>query len=262
MGGGSLAREGPGLIPLVGVEPRDASAIEGETAFVLLPYAGDKNTELDEVRSRFRSGNIPFLHIEIRDPLELLTLSFQWEVATILACARLGIDPFDVSDNRLQRTFTDEILAQISRGENPLHRSPRMTDRLIQLHADGMARQKISTLNFAEALRTFLRIATPARHVTLLVNMDRTEEVLEKFDTLRSILIVGLQRPVELVFGPRAGEHYSYFFRDSLSFGPCIVFTTDLLSDKPIPGALDTFGQFYQALALSEYDTLAIGGGR
>lgn len=59
-----------------------------------------------------------------------------------------------------------------------------------------------------------------------------------------------------MVFGPHATEHTGYFFRDSLPYGPCIVFTTDLVTDKKIPGANYTFGQFYQALALSEYDTI------
>ncbi|HUN60433.1 MAG TPA: hypothetical protein VMU53_00495, partial [Candidatus Sulfotelmatobacter sp.] len=47
-----------------------------------------------------------------------------------------------------------------------------------------------------------------------------------------------------------------YFFRDSLPHGLCLIFTTDLLTDKAIPGASYTFGQFYQGLCLSEYDTL------
>jgi hypothetical protein len=92
--------------------------------------------------------------------------------------------------------------------------------------------------------------------VSLLVNLARTEEVDAKFRELRSKLSQALQRPVVMVFGPHAGEHTGYFFRDSLPYGPCIVFTTDPVTDKPIPGAKYTFGQFYQALCLSEYDTL------
>jgi hypothetical protein len=59
-----------------------------------------------------------------------------------------------------------------------------------------------------------------------------------------------------MVFGPHAGEHTVYFFRESLPRGLCLTFTTDLLTDKSIPGASYTFGQFYQGLCLSKYDTL------
>jgi len=242
--GASLARESRGLIPLTEIDPRDASAIESDTAFVLLSYAGDPDEEIDKASTGFRANQTPFLHVEMAQPLDLLTETYQWEIATILACARLGTDPFDVADNRVPRAFSDEILEQLSRGENALQRSPRLTDGRIQLFAGKATRQEISMLSLSEALRTFLRIATPGRHVSLLVNLGGTREVRAKFHALRSKLTIALQRPVVMVFGPHAPEHTGYFFRDSLPYGPCIV------------GAHYRFGQFYQALALSEYDTI------
>jgi len=254
--GGSLAREGPGLIPLVGAVSRHTHAIEDEAAFVLLTYRGDNDTELHEISSHFRSNNIPFHHVEIDQPFDLLTESYKWEIATILACARLGVDPFDESDYRVPRLFAAEILEQLSQGQNPLQRSPRLTEGPIQLYADGFTRQEMSTLNLVEALRSFLRISTPGRHVSLLVNIAPSGPVSEAFTAIRTKLTKALKRPVMEAYGPHAGEHYGYLFRESLPYGPCIIFTTDPLVDKPIPGAGYTFGQLHQALALSEYDTL------
>jgi len=214
--GASLARESRGLIPLIEMDPRDTSTIDRDAAFVLLSYAGDPDEEIDKASTGFRANQTPFLHVEMAQPLDLLTETYQWEIATILACARLGTDPFDVADNRVPRAFSDEILEQLSRGENALQRSPRLTDGRIQLFAGKATRQEISMLSLSEALRTFLRIATPGRHVSLLVNLGGT---------------IALQRPVVMVFGPHAPEHTGYFFRDSLPYGPCIVFTTDLVTD-------------------------------
>jgi hypothetical protein len=39
---------------------------------VLLNYPGDNDAELAETISRFRSSNIPFVHIEITEPFDLL----------------------------------------------------------------------------------------------------------------------------------------------------------------------------------------------
>jgi len=256
MVGGSLAQEGPALIPVMGFEPRDTPYMEGMAAFVLLTYTGDNSRELDETRSRLQSGGIPHVHIELHQPTDLLTDSFKWEIATILACARLKVDPFDESDNHVSRAFTEEMLDAISGGQDPLQRSPRITDQLIQLFADGMTRQEMSTLSLAEALRTFLRITTPGKHLCMLIDMPGTEEVYARFSALRSALSSTLKRPVIMAFGPHAGEHTGYLFRDSLPYGPCMVFTTDFNLDKRIPGADYTFGQFHQALALSEYDTM------
>jgi hypothetical protein len=158
--GGSLAREGRGLIPLAEMQPRDASAIESEAVFVALSYAADKDPEMEETLAQLRANHTPFLHLEIQEPLQLLTVSFQWEVTTILTCARLGFDPFHVSDNRVPLSFVTEILEEIARGQSPLQRSARLTDQLIQLYVDGNTRQAMSTLSLEEALRTFLRIPT------------------------------------------------------------------------------------------------------
>jgi transaldolase / glucose-6-phosphate isomerase len=254
--GGSLAQRKPGLFPLVGMNFRDLSAVENDAAFVALSYAADDSDDLRGAIHLLQSHGTPILHIQIAQPLELLTESFLWETALILASVRLQLNPFHLADNRIPLAFSGEILDAITRGEDPLRRSPRLADKLIQLYADGVTRQEISSLNFVEALRSFLRIWTPARHVTLLVDLPHEPEVLSHFAALRSMLSEVLQRPVAMVFGPHAGEHTVYFFRESRPHGLTLIFTTDLLTDKPIPGARYTFGQFYQALCLSEYDTL------
>jgi hypothetical protein len=253
---GSIAREGPGLIPLVGDVPRNTQAFESEAAFVLLTCPGDNDVELAEIRSRFQSSGIPFLYVEIAHPFDLLPETFKWEIAAILACARLGFDPFDVSDNRLPRAFTAEMLEQLTQEHNPLQRSPRLTERLIQLYADGITRQEISTMNLVEALQSFLRVSTPARHVSLLVNMTPTGEVNAAFRVIGRKLTETMKRPVLTAYGPHASEPCVYFFRESLPYGPCILFTTDPLVDRAIPGARYTFAELHQALALGEYDTL------
>ena len=177
------------------------------------------------------------------------------------SCARKvvildSISPELIRHDRIPRTCYDEIVDGITRGEVPLRRSARFTDKLLQLYADGVTRQEISTLNLAEALRSFLRLWIPARHVTVLVDLPPEPEIVSQFSALRSMLSQTPQRPVVMVFGPHAGEHTVYFFRESLPHGLGLIFTTDLLTDKSIPGADYTFGQFYQALCRREYDTL------
>ncbi|MGB7438203.1 MAG: hypothetical protein WBQ61_17855 [Candidatus Acidiferrum sp.] len=148
----------------------------------------------------------------------------------------------------------------MSRGQNPFQRSARITDELIQLNADGIMRQQISTLNLTEALSTFFEISTPARHVSILVDIPRTPEVSGKFYALRGMPSAALKRPVVVGFGPNVAEHSTYFLRELLPYGLCIIFTTDQSIDKPIPGASYTFGDRHQIAALAEYDTLVQWG--
>jgi hypothetical protein len=47
----------------------------------------------------------------------------------------------------MPRACAREMLDQFSREDNPLQRSSRITEKLIQLYADGMTRQEISSLS-------------------------------------------------------------------------------------------------------------------
>jgi transaldolase / glucose-6-phosphate isomerase len=161
--GGSLAQRQQGLFPLVCMDPQDVSSVENDAAVVALSYAADKAEELNNTIRLLQSHGTPVLHIEIEHPLELLTESFLWEVALVLASVRWQLNPFRLADNRIPRAFCDEILDAIASGKNPLQRSPRITDKLIQLYANGSTRQEISMSSLSEALRSFLRIWTPAR---------------------------------------------------------------------------------------------------
>ncbi len=254
--GGSLARGDSPLIPLFGVVPRVIAPVAQDGIFAVLSYAGDQDPGIEKFMEDLRARKQPFVHLTMDKPMDLLTETFKWEAATILTCARLGTDPFDVRDGRMPRAFVQEMLEQLARRENPLQRSRRITDKLIQLYADGVTRQEISSLSVSEALQTFLRLATRARHISLLVHITRSEEVHDKFVALREMLTNQLQRPVFMAFGPYGGQYFEYFFRESLPFGPCILFTSDTVNDIDIPGAEYTFGQLHQVMSLSEYDTL------
>lgn len=221
----------------------------------MLSYAGDHDEDVQTTLAELHSVDEPVVHIQIERPEDLLPQLFKWEAATILACARVGVDPFDVAKSRVPRAFVTDMLEQLAQGKNPLQRSARITDRFMQLHADGVTRSAISTLSFLEALRRFLQISTPLRHVTLIVDIPRTEELHQKFVMLRNLLSTALMRPVLLVFEPYAPE-VEHFFRHLLPYGPSIVFTSDALTDVAIPGAHYTFGQLHQVMALSEYDVL------
>jgi transaldolase / glucose-6-phosphate isomerase len=254
--GGGLARQWPGLIPLLDAMPRNTATYQHDAAFVFLTHPGEDNTELSDCMARLQSNGTPFVHAKIENQLCLLQEICKWETAVILSCAKFGVDPFDLADNHVPRTLASELMNRIAQGQDPLQRSARITDGLIQLYADGMTRQGISTLSLAEALRTFFRIPTPLKHIWLLVQIHPTPELRVKFAVLRRILGSVLRRPIMLAYGPLAGEQATYLFRDSLPHGLYIVFTTEPSTDKPIPGANYTFGQLHQVAALCEYDTL------
>lgn len=251
-----MARGTSGLIPVMWTLPNSTVGLQRHAIFAVLGYQGDDEKAIQKTVTELQSNDEPVMQIRINKPEDLLTETFKWEAATILACARLGLDPFDITESRVPNKFAQQMLDQLALGNDPLQRSPRITDTFMQLYADGVTRSEISTLNFSEALRSFFRISTPLPHIILIIDIPRTEQLHSKFVVLRDLLSTTLLRPVHLAFGPYAAEYAEHFFRHSLPYGPSIIFTADALMDVTIPGAHYSFGQLHQVLALSEYDTL------
>src|SRR5208282_527457 len=129
-------------------------------------------------------------------------LTFCWEVATVMACARLGFDPFDESEARLPRAIAMEYLNKYSPANNTLSRRPRLDDKGLQLYAEGKTRREISTLSLEESLGSFLHLLQPESFLAVLVFLPQTPRVLAAFQTMRRSLTEKLAIPVLQVYGP------------------------------------------------------------
>jgi transaldolase/glucose-6-phosphate isomerase len=255
--GGSLAKEGPGLIPIDGEVPRETRALEEKAAFAVLTYAGDSDPELSDAMSRFRVSGVPFVHLHILHPLDLLPATFSWQVATVLTCVRLGTDPFDDAEARLPRAIAMDYLHKLSPVNNTLARRPRLEDAGLQLFAEGRTRREISTLGLEESLESFFLLLEPESFLAILVFLPQTSRVLAAFQAIRKKLYEKLAVPVLQAYGPHSLHHYSHLDRPGFPHGQFLVFTADSSTDIPIPGASYTFGQLYRALVLGEFEGLA-----
>jgi transaldolase/glucose-6-phosphate isomerase len=206
--------------------------------------------------SRFRLSGVPFVHVQIAEPLGLLPATFGWEIATVMACARLGFDPFEESEARLPRAIAMEYLNKYSPANNTLSRRPRLQDKGLQLFAEGKTRREISTLNLEESLGSFFQLLQPESFLAVLVFLPQTRRVLAAFQAVRKKLAEKLAIPVLLAYGPHSLHHYSHLHRKGLPHGQFLVFTAEPASDLAIPGASYTFGQLYSALTLGEFEGL------
>ncbi len=68
-------------------------------------------------RRRRRLPGHPVIRIDIADPIDLGAEMFRWEVATAIAGAVLGIDPFDQPNVEEAKELTRKVLASASYGE-------------------------------------------------------------------------------------------------------------------------------------------------
>jgi len=258
--GGSIGKENSGLYPVVNTIPCATEPWENSASFIVVRNGSAEEPDVENCISLLRNRGIPFLEMSVADPLDLLRHTFLWQIATVVAAARMGMDPFEMAEHRLARTLAAELLDTLSPQNDTLQRRPRIQEKQIQLFAESRARQEISQLNLAECLVSFFEHRQAAAYLGLFVYLEPDNETVALFTAVREHLSQALKIPVLLAWGPRSLDTFGYLFQEKAPQGFHLVFTSDIEADIKIPGASYTFGQMYQAAAIGHFEALSVGG--
>jgi len=259
--GGSLGKGESGLYPVAETIPCRFDVYEGKSSFVILKHAEESEPFCERAASELRSRGISFVEITVKDPLDLLREVFLWQIVTVVAGARIGLNPFDAAEVRLPKTLTAELLNNYSAHNDTLKRRPRIQEAGIQMFAEARARYEISQLNLVECLISFFHHRQRAEYLGLYVFLEPEEMVRTAFQKLREQLSQALGLPVLLGWGPRSLDTYGYLLRVGAPAGLHLMITADEKEDVAIPGTNYSFGQLYRALALGQFEALSAGAG-
>jgi transaldolase/glucose-6-phosphate isomerase len=254
--GASTGKKGQGFIPIYGRKTHELSAIQRGTFAIVLSLNGNEDAEQAGRSADLREAGVPMVTIQLNAPDELAAELFKWEIATVLACSRLGLDPFHDPDVRESRTRFAQILEQLASGKQYSAPTVRVREQSVELFAEGETRQQISTLNMSEALRTFFGMRHPESYVAILPFLNFDEAQKQVLRRIRDQLNLSLGLPVMLTPGPRYIQSLGQAYLGGPPKGLFLVLTAAPEKDLAIPGADYTFGQLQLALALGEFESL------
>jgi transaldolase/glucose-6-phosphate isomerase len=242
----STGKEGKGILPVVGEPvgvPEDYGA---DRLFVYLRLAGDDT--FDSAVQALRAAGQPVLQLDLHDLYDLGAQMFLWELATAVAGARLGIQPFD---------------------------QPNVEEAKIQARQMINAYQETGALPEGETavatkanLLAFLDQAKPGDYVALQAYVQPTLETDEALQVLRSRLrdLTGLA--VTVGYGPRFLHSTGQLHKGDGGNGLFIQFTAAMPEDVAIPDTAGeeasgmTFGVLKTAQALGDAAALREAGRR
>jgi transaldolase/glucose-6-phosphate isomerase len=254
--GASTGKKGHGIIPVFGLPSYGLAMLQHGCFVTILKMAGEGAPELGSRYDELREAGVPMVTIELNGPEELAVELFKWEIATALACSQLGVDPFHDPDIRESRTRTVQILEQMATKRQSPAPAVRVREGGIELCAEGETRQQISTLNMAEALRTFFGLRHPKGYVALLPFVGIGEAQERIFSRIREQLESRLGLPVLITPGPRYLHLFGQVYMGGPAKGLFLLLTAAPANDLVIPGADYSFGQLQLALALGDFESL------
>src|SRR5262249_48127612 len=107
----STGKEGKGLVPIDAEPLGDPGMYGQDRLFVHLRLASEPDPSLEASVDALERAGHPVVKIALRDRYHIGQEFFRWEVATAVAAAIIGINPFDQPDVEASKAKTRALMA-------------------------------------------------------------------------------------------------------------------------------------------------------
>jgi hypothetical protein len=245
----STGKNGVGVVPIDGEPLAAASAYGADRVFVRIALKGSAGPEtaigsnVDEQLARLAAAGQPLIRIEVESKIDLGAEFVRWEVATALACAVLGIDPFDQPNVEEAKSNTRAVLADFESGSG----APSGTDTV------SVADDKALTAALAGALPKLVADG----YVSIQAYVAQTPERDEALRAIRTLFRDRTHRATTVGYGPRFLHSTGQLHKGGAPSGWFLQLVCEHPDDREIPGKGYTFGQLIDAQAIGDARTLA-----
>lgn len=251
----STGKRGMGIVP-VDLEPLGTPDVYGrDRAFVRIALAGaDDTAGRDALADALQAAGHPVIRIRLADPIDLGAEFVRWEIATAVAGAVLGIDPFDQPNVEEAKQLTRDVLARAERGE-PLTvaTDPLASQDGVTLYGDTALRLTTADGDLAVELTRHLARARPNAYLALQAFIAPTQARDAAFARIRGLLRDRTGRATTAGYGPRFLHSTGQLHKGGAPIGWFLQLTSDHPEDRPIPGWPYSFGQLIDAQAAGDF---------
>ncbi|MBF9238533.1 bifunctional transaldolase/phosoglucose isomerase [Hymenobacter sp. BT683] len=247
----STGKEGKGILPVAGEPLGDVSTYGQDRVFVYVGYKGQADeTNLAKMKAFEQAGH-PTITILMDDALDLGQEFYRWEVATAVASAVLGINPFDQPNVQAAKTATDGLMKAVEeQGSLPEKSQPVASQ-------DGVTYYSaVQGEGAAEVLKAFFAQARPGDFLCLQAYLTETPAVSECLQELRARVQAQYHIATTSGYGPRFLHSTGQYHKGGPDTGLFVQFTDDNPNDLALPGRSYTFGTFKNAQALGDLEAL------
>jgi transaldolase / glucose-6-phosphate isomerase len=264
----STGKHGRGLIP-VDREPLGPPGVYGtDRLFVHVALAGSRAAQDAPIDALERAG-YPVVRLVMRDPYDLGAEFFRWEIATAVAGAILGVNPFDQPDVEASKVATRKLTSEYeSHGALP-EEKPRLEASGLQVFAD--ARNAAAVLQdvppvdtavsgdalLARALKAHLARLAPGDYFAILAYIEMSAANVRALESMRAAVRDAKRVATSVGFGPRFLHSTGQAYKGGTNSGVFLQITCDDDADLAVPGQRFTFGVIKAAQARGDFDVLS-----
>ncbi|MDX1502234.1 MAG: bifunctional transaldolase/phosoglucose isomerase [Thermoanaerobaculia bacterium] len=263
----STGKRGVALIPVDGEPPAPVDRYGSDRLFVRLRLGERPEPELDDRVEELRRAGHPVVSIELRDPYDLAAEFFRWEVATAVAGAVLGINPFDQPDVEAAKVATRALMEVYQRtGSLPAER-PFLEEGGLALYADERNAGELLAAagpgaDLGAVLDTHLDRLGPGDYFALLAWLAMTEEHHVELQAIRAAVLRRGGAATCLGYGPRFLHSTGQAHKGGPDRGVFLQVTGARGPELPIPGRGYDLATVLASQARGDHQVLAERGRR
>ncbi|RDE07085.1 bifunctional transaldolase/phosoglucose isomerase [Sphingomonas aracearum] len=253
----STGKQGRGIVP-VDLEPLGAPEDYGtDRVFAWFGLASEE--EPDGLEALAEAGH-PIVRITLARPELIGQEFFRWEIATAVAGAVIGIDPFDQPDVEDAKVATRKLVDAYEQAGSLEDETPIAHNADFALFAPGNA--EFASADPVELLRLHFASLSPGDYAGFLAYLERNEAHSGDMTDMRLAVREAYQVATVAGFGPRFLHSTGQAYKGGPAVGDFLVVTRDPDPDLSVPGHRASFGTVQIAQARGDTDVLAARGQR
>lgn len=258
----STGKIGQGILPVLG-QADEVDRHCDDRFFVFLRLKNDSgfNGAIEALKQKKQ----PYIQIDLNDIYDLGAEFFRWEIATAIAGAQLGINPFDQPNVEAAKVSARSLIAQYQQTGLLPEQTPAFEKEGIKVFGTEKDTQPAEAVT--KAIADHLKTDFPkSPYVAIQAYLTENVETDNLLSRLRDIIGRRFQVAVTVGYGPRFLHSTGQLHKGDGGHGLFIQLTADVTSDLTIPTENQkddtpvTFGILFRAQASGDFNAISEAG--
>jgi transaldolase/glucose-6-phosphate isomerase len=262
----STGKLGKGIVPVDRETVGPPTSYGDDRLFVYLRLASAADPDEDQAVDALERAGKPVVRIGVASTYDLGEEFVRWEVATAIAGAVIGINPFDQPDVEASKIATRALTSEYEKSGSLPAEAPFFEGDGVKLFADATnveaLKNAVKTPSLGAYLTAHLARLQAGDYFALLAYLTMNDEHDRGLQAMRHRVRDGRKVATCLGFGPRFLHSTGQAYKGGPNSGVFLQITCDDAEDLPVPGQKYTFGVVKAAQARGDFQVLADRGRR
>jgi transaldolase/glucose-6-phosphate isomerase len=262
----STGKNGKGLIPIDG-EPLAAPGVYGnDRIFIDLALDGEADPARESKLKALEAAGHPVVRIVQKSPDHIGQEFFRFEIATAVAGAVIGINPFDQPDVEASKAKTRELTSAFEKAGKLPPETPVCSAKTLELYTDDKNAKALREAGAGAMPESWLKAhlgrIKAGDYFAALAYIERDSTNAAPLQKMRLALRDRRHVATCLEFGPRFLHSTGQAYKGGPDSGVFLQITSDDAEDLAIPSHRASFGVVKAAQARGDFDVLVERGRR